>query len=159
MILLFNPWSTPSPKKPLPMSLLAIGSMLEGEFDYRFVDGNIDADPVGSIIDLKKQTRIRAICVTVMPGPQLRAAVIACRELKSRLPNVPIIWGGYFASQHVEACLSEDTVDVCVIGQGETTIVELMRAITRGGPLSEIAGLAYRENRSIRRTGSRALTP
>ena len=34
MIVLFNPWSTPSPKKPLPMSLLALGSMLDGEFDY-----------------------------------------------------------------------------------------------------------------------------
>ena len=48
MIVLFNPWSTPSPKKPLPMSLLAIGSMLEGEFDYRIVDGNVEADPVGA---------------------------------------------------------------------------------------------------------------
>ena len=42
MIVLFNPWSTPSPKKPLPMSLLAIGSLLEGEFDYRIVDGNLE---------------------------------------------------------------------------------------------------------------------
>lgn len=159
MIILFNPWSTPSPKKPLPMSLLAIGSMLEGEFDYCFVDGNLDPDPVAHIIERKKQTRIQAICVTVMPGPQLRAAVIACRELKRRLPNVPIVWGGYFPSQHVEACLSEDTVDVCVIGQGETTVADLMRAITNGSPLSEIPGLAYRENGRVRRTGPRALTP
>ena len=50
MIVLFNPWSTPSPKKPLPMSLLAIGSMLEGEFDYTIVDGNVEADPVGAIL-------------------------------------------------------------------------------------------------------------
>ena len=34
MIVLFNPWSTPSEKKPLPMSLLALGALLEGEFDY-----------------------------------------------------------------------------------------------------------------------------
>ncbi len=43
MIVLFNPWSTPSPKKPLPMSLLAVGALLEGEFDYAIVDGNLDA--------------------------------------------------------------------------------------------------------------------
>ena len=46
MIVLFNPWSTPSPKKPLPMSLLALGALLEGEFDYAIVDGNVEADPV-----------------------------------------------------------------------------------------------------------------
>ena len=51
MIVLFNPWSTPSPKKPLPMSLLAIGSMLEGRYDYCIVDGNVEAEGevVGSV--------------------------------------------------------------------------------------------------------------
>jgi hypothetical protein len=28
--------------------------------------------------------------------------------------GVPIVWGGYFPSQHADACLSESTVDVCV---------------------------------------------
>ena len=40
MIVLFNPWSTPSPKKPLPMSLLAVGSTLEGEFEIGLADGS-----------------------------------------------------------------------------------------------------------------------
>ena len=93
MIVLFNPWSTPSPKKPLPMSLLAVGSMLEGEFDYAIVDGNLDADPIGRILELDRTRRVTAIAVTVMPGPQLRAAVNACRQLKRLLPGVPIVWG------------------------------------------------------------------
>src|SRR5690348_2581447 len=88
MIVLFNPWSTPSPKKPLPMSLLAIGSMLEGEFDYRIVDGNLEADPVGVILSIEKEL-IHAIAVTVMPGPQLRAAVNGCRQLRRMLPDTP----------------------------------------------------------------------
>ena len=159
MIVLFNPWSTPSPKRPLPMSLLALGSMLEGEFDYRIIDGNTDADPAGTIIALAKQHPLTAIAVTVMPGPQLRSAVTGCRQLKRMLPAVPIVWGGYFPSQHADACLSESTVDVCVTGQGEQTIVELMRAIRDGGALSSIAGLAYRDNGAIHRTPPRALTP
>ena len=129
MIVLFNPWSTPSPKKPLPMSLLAIGSMLEGEFDYCIVDGNIEADPIGKILAVEEKTRITAVAVTVMPGPQLRAAVTGCRQLKRMLPYVPIIWGGYFPSQHAQACLSESTVDICVRGQGEQTLVEVIRAL------------------------------
>ena len=74
MIVLFNPWSTPSPKKPLPMSLLAIGSMLEGEFDYRIVDGNVErrCRSARSSRSPSKQP-LTAIGVTVMPGPQLRA--------------------------------------------------------------------------------------
>ena len=66
MIVLFNPWSTPSPKKPLPMSLLAIGSMLEGEFEYQIVDGNVEADPVGVILSIAQRRPLGAIAVTVM---------------------------------------------------------------------------------------------
>ena len=159
MIVLFNPWSSPSPKKPLPMSLLALGSMLEGEFDYRIVDGNIEADPAGVILTLARKTPLTAIAVTVMPGPQLRAAVMGSRQLKRMLPAVPIVWGGYFPSQHADACLSESTVDVCVSGQGEQTILELMRALTTHSPLSSIPGLIYRHHGSIHRTPPRALTP
>lgn len=159
MIVLFNPWSTPSAKKPLPMSLLAVGSMLEGEFDYQIVDGNVEADPVGAILAIAAKTPLTAIAVTVMPGPQLRAAAMGCRQLKRLLPSVPIVWGGYFPSQHADACLSEPTVDVCVTGQGEQTIVELMRALTNGAPLALVAGLTYRHNGTIHRTAPRSLTP
>jgi len=75
------------------------------------------------------------------------------------LPSVPIVWGGYFPSQHAEACLSEATVDVCVNGQGEQTIVELMSALRDGTPLSSVAGLTFRQEGKIQRTAPRALTP
>ena len=158
MIVLFNPWSTPSPKKPLPMSLLAVGSVLEGEFEYRIVDGNIEPDPAGAIIALAAQHRLTAIAVTVMPGPQLRAAVSGSRQLKRAMPSVPIVWGGYFPSQHADACLSESTVDACVIGQGEQTMLELMRVIRDRSAWSSVAGLAYRENGIVKKTPPRALT-
>ena len=158
MIVLFNPWSTPSPKKPLPMSLLAIGSMLEGEFDYRVVDGNLEADPVGTILSMHEKSPIRAVAVTVMPGPQLRAAVMGCRQLKRMLPGVPIVWGGYFPSQHADACLSEATVDVCVRGQGEHTFVEVIRALRSGGDPSAIKGVSFRRNGTVHHTASRPLT-
>lgn len=159
MIVLYNPWSTPSPKKPLPMSLLALGSMLEGQFDYRIVDGNLEVDPTGVILSLARQHRLDAIAVTVMPGPQLRAAVMSCRQLKRLLPGVPIVWGGYFPSQHSDACLSETTVDICVTGQGEHTFVELMTALRDSTSLSSVAGIVYRENGRIERTPPRPLAP
>jgi radical SAM superfamily enzyme YgiQ (UPF0313 family) len=158
MIVLFNPWSTPSPKKPLPMSLLAVGSLLEGEFDYVVVDGNLEADPVAKILAIDQRTRITAVAVTVMPGPQLKAAVTGCRQLKRMLPSVPIIWGGYFPSQHAAACLSESTVDICVRGQGEQTLLEVIRAIGSGGDLAAINGVSYRLHGKIHHTPPRALT-
>src|SRR5262245_27965954 len=102
MIVLYNPWSTPSKKRPLPMSLLAVAAMLEGEYDYEIVDGNLEPDPVGRIAELGRTRKLIAIGITVMPGPQLNHAVADSQCLKAALPGVPIAWGGYFPSQHAD---------------------------------------------------------
>ncbi|HEX5473369.1 MAG TPA: radical SAM protein [Vicinamibacterales bacterium] len=145
MIVLFNPWSTPSPKKPLPMSLLAIASMLEGAFDYEIVDGNLVDDPVARIVEIGRQRRLTAIGITVMPGPQLDHAVPASRRLKGALPGVPIVWGGYFPSQHADVCLRAPYVDFCVQSQGERAFLALARVLATGGDPGAIAGVVSRD--------------
>ena len=150
MIVLVNPWSTHSSKKPLPMSLLAIAAVLEGEFEYTIVDGNIVGDPVACIEAVASERRLTAIAITVMPGPQLVRAVPMARDLKHRFPGVPIIWGGYFPSEHPEVVLRDGAADYCVRGQGERSLVALMRVLVNGGALDEIPGLCYVENGTIR---------
>jgi anaerobic magnesium-protoporphyrin IX monomethyl ester cyclase len=158
MIALLNPWSTPSPKKPLPMSLLALGALLDSEFDYRIVDGNVD-DPVEAIRAISERHPLTAIGLTVMPGPQLSHAVPLSRTLKQRFPGVPIVWGGYFPSQHSDVVLKDGAVDYCVRGQGEHTFVRLMRVLARGGSLDDIRGLSFRRNGTIHHTPIASLAP
>ena len=157
MIILYNPWSTPSSKKPLPMSLLAVGSMLEGRFDYEIVDANLLADPVERIIEAGNTKTLSAIAFTVMPGPQLNHAVPDAQRLKAALPDVPIVWGGYFPSQHSDVILKEDYVDFCVHSQGELTFLELVQALRQGGDVSSIRGLSYKEAGAIKHNPHRPL--
>ena len=44
MILLYNPPSSANRKPILPMSLLAVGAVLEGRHEYAIVDGNLEPD-------------------------------------------------------------------------------------------------------------------
>jgi radical SAM superfamily enzyme YgiQ (UPF0313 family) len=159
MIVLYNPWSTPSAKKPLPMSLLAVASALEGEFDYEIVDANLLADPVGRIVELGRAKKLTAIGITVMPGPQLNHAVGDSKRIKAALPDTPIVWGGYFPSQHADTVLKEDYVDYCVHSQGELTFVELARALAKGGDLSAIQGIMYKDGGAVRHNPHRPLVP
>jgi anaerobic magnesium-protoporphyrin IX monomethyl ester cyclase len=152
VIVLVNPVSTPSPRKPLPMSLLAIGSMLEGDLRYTIVDANVEGDAVARILDLAATTALTAIGVTVMPGPQLRDAVRLTRAVKRRLPGTPIVWGGYFPSQHSETVLRDGAVDYCVRGQGEHGFARLMQVLRSGGSLNDIPGLSYRHGDAITHT-------
>lgn len=159
MIVLYNPWSTHSERKPLPMSLLAVASTLEGEFDYEIVDGNLEADPVARIVQIARERGAMAIGVTVMPGPQLQHAVADSRRLKRELPDVPIIWGGYFPSQHADVVLSDESIDFCIVGQGERSTLQLLRALRSGGALDRIAGLSRREGATLHSTAVGPLTP
>lgn len=159
MIVLFNPRSTPSDKKPLPMSLLALGASLEGRHAYEIVDANLAADARERIVALGHARRLTAVGVTVMPGPQLAAAVADTRFLKAALPGVPIVWGGYFPSQHAETCLRDPAVDFCVRGQGEITFAELADVLAHGGALADVRGLSWKQNARIVHNPRRALVP
>lgn len=158
MIALVNPWCTPS-KPSLPMSLLALGSMLEGEVDYAIVDGNLDPDPVETILALHASTPLTGLAVTVMPGPQLVQSVAISRAIRRAAPHVPIVWGGYFPSQHADVCLADGTADVCVIGQGEATFGALASVLHDRSAWAAIPGLAFRDGDRVVRTVARTLTP
>ncbi len=158
MVLLYNPRSTFSQRTPLPMSLLAVASTL-GERDVEIVDGNCEPDPVGRIIASATRNRPTAIGVTVMPGPQLNQALPDTRRLKAALPDVPIVWGGYFPSQHATTVLHDDAVDYCVVGQGERAFPALLDTLDHGGALSSIPGLVYRDAGAVRDNGPAALEP
>ena len=158
MVVLYNPRSTESPHKPLPMSLLALASTL-GDRDWEIVDGNCEPDPVERIVALARARRPTAIGVTVMAGPQLNQAVPDTRRLKAALPDVPIAWGGYFPSQHAATVLRDDAVDFCVVGQGERAFPALLDRLERGGDLSSVPGLVYKERAGIRDNGPAPLEP
>ena len=60
--------------------------------------------------------------------------VPTAKALRAEFPGLKIIWGGYFPTQHFEACLSSDLVDYIVRGHGEFAFLELVRSLRRGDP-------------------------
>jgi anaerobic magnesium-protoporphyrin IX monomethyl ester cyclase len=156
MIYLYNPPSTQLRKPVLPMSVLALGALLDKKHDYTIIDGNLDDDP-GLTLDrqLRWAPRVGAaaggpiLAVTVMPGRQLRDAVALCRSLKARYPHLTIIWGGYFPTQHWEACLRSDYVDYVVRGHGEVVFLELIERLRRGEDPNGLAGLAFKVDTGV----------
>ena len=143
MILLYNPQSSSVRKPCLPLSLLALSAVLEGEYDHQIVDGNVEHDPLNRLDRLISETQARVLGFTVMPGPQLREAAPLAKELKRRHPQLTLVWGGYFPSQHWDVCLRAGYVDYVVRGHGEMVFKALLRTLDGGGRVSDLQGLAY----------------
>lgn len=145
MIVFFNPRATRPKNRRYPLSILALAAMIEGREEYEIVDGNLLDDPKAAIEAAMRRQRARMLAVTVMPGPQMVAAIPVCRWFKEKYPDVPIVWGGYFPTIYPDAALNAKYVDYVVRGQGEDTFVELLAALDGPRKFGEIRGLSFRD--------------
>jgi radical SAM superfamily enzyme YgiQ (UPF0313 family) len=139
---MYNPPSSARRKPVMPLSLLALGALLEDRHDYAIVDGNLNRDALQTI-DRMVQDGADTLAITVMPGPQLADAVPLSKELKSRHPDLRIVWGGYFPTQHWDVCLKSGYVDYVVRGHGEVTFLSLLDRLATGENPNDLPGLAY----------------
>ncbi|MGH7492202.1 MAG: B12-binding domain-containing radical SAM protein [bacterium] len=145
-IILYFPRSANS-KYRVPMSLLALGSMLENRYDYAILDGNFFHDPIAQLSSALERTGAQILGMSVMPGPQLQEAIPLVRHLRRRFPGLQIIWGGYFPSNHTDIVLQSGWVDYVMRGPVEREFAQLSQYLNGNGVLREsILGLSYREN-------------
>lgn len=159
-IVLFNP-SPRSGKQvqrrvELPLSLLCPATPLDRQ-GYRIKIIDEFANPFWKRELLESLTQ-KPICfgVTCMTGPQILHAIEGCKLVKERYPDLPIIWGGIHASLLPEQTLKNPYVDIIVIGEGEDTFEEIVKALEAGAPLSCVPGICYKEDGKVRYTGVRS---
>ena len=91
-ILLFNPRSA-NAKYRIPNSILNIAASVDEKYEWVIVDGNCEADPVKKIESYLATGEFKYLGFTVMPGPQLKQAIIASKIIKERYPYTKMIWG------------------------------------------------------------------
>lgn len=151
MIVFVNPQVCRPSNRRFPLSVMALGAALPPDVAWEIVDGNrpdVDEyrDVVGHV-EARAGTSdpVELVAVSVMPGPQLAAAVPLTRRIKERHPDVPIVWGGFFPSLYPKPVLSADYVDWVVRGQGEKTLLELLEVLRGKRDPKEVAGLCFRD--------------
>jgi len=65
--------------------------------------------------------------------------------VRQRFPKLPIICGGPQPTSAYQEALAEGRADVCVLGEGENTMLDLVQHFRTGQPaLTDIPGIAFR---------------
>jgi len=126
-----------------PLGILYIAAVLEADgVEVKVIDPRprIEEgyDYVGEIL----RTEPHIVGFTLLSN-QVKKALPIIHELKRRRPNVKVIVGGPHATFMYEQLLAEP-IDVAVIGEGELTSRELVRALMGGKPLKAVKGIAYK---------------
>ncbi len=100
------------------------------------------------------------ICVGIstMTGTQIRNALMLAQMVR-KLTNgkVPIVWGGCHPSLVPEQTAAHECVDVVVIGEGEESFLELVKAFDHRQNLSTIKGIVYKDGQEVVKNETRPL--
>lgn len=132
-------------KPELPYPLLHLSNMLvKNGFRCQILDMRIHPYKDVDLDD--------ALCVgiSLLTGSSMiRYALEFASMVRSRNPDIPLIWGGVHPTMLPEETARNEYVDIVVRGDGEITLLELARAINRDRPISAVKGITYKQGNRI----------
>lgn len=133
----------------------AVGEALDQILPLEFCDGyaiGLTMDEIVARIDPQADI-IGLSCMFSSSWPYDHRLIAKIRE---RFPNAWLVLGGEHATACADFILETcPDVDICVLGEGEETLLELIPALRSGLPLSRIGSLVYRDEGAVRRTDRR----
>jgi len=132
-------------KAAIPLGLLSIATYLkENGHTVKIFDRTVENGNIEKLLDsfLPDITGIAA------PAFKCFADSIKISKLIKKR-KIPIVWGGPITSLTPEIVLKSGVVDFVVMGEGEITLLELIKAIAGNTSIREIDGLAFLENGEI----------
>lgn len=133
-----------------PIGLLSIAATAE-EAGHRVVIVDADAEGLNAEQTVERIVALRPdyVGATVMTATMDLSAAFFAR-LKTGLPDVPVIVGGPHPSTLPAQTLRDaPALDVAVVGEGDETIVELLRTLHAGQEPDAIAGIAFRRGGEV----------
>ena len=150
-----------TPNPPLGLAYVA-AALREAGFDYQVIDATgsaLDAvSPYPDRSDFMMQGLTLDETVRRIPA-NAEVIGVSCMfstlwplthrvadAIRARFPRALLVLGGEHGTAVPEHVLATSPFDVVVLGEGEETFVELLRARARGVPLAEVKGIAYRDN-------------
>jgi anaerobic magnesium-protoporphyrin IX monomethyl ester cyclase len=88
-----------------------------------------------------------------------RDAFKTVKAVKEKFPQLPIICGGPYPTVMAEEVLRNHPVDICVRGEGEATLKELVEVFQGKRDLEDVTGIIFRRDGEIVVSEKRALIP
>jgi len=154
--LLINPFypisETPSP--PLGLAFLA-GALERAGVEVKILDFVVFPYSKKMLESVLKGFLPHIVGITAVTMT-FDNAIDVIKDVKSIDPDIITVMGG----PHVTFCAGDTmnsfpALDCVVLGEGEETIVDLVRAVDKVGDWGNIKGLVYRNGSGIHRTGFR----
>jgi anaerobic magnesium-protoporphyrin IX monomethyl ester cyclase len=157
-ILLINVCLRPdSPLKLVPIGLAYIATAIKNAgFDFDLLDIDAERLTQEQIQAFIQKEDYDVVCMgCIVTGYKIVKYLAA--EIRKLLPGTKIVAGNSVATSVVDTLLSHTEVDIAVMGEGDVTIVELLKALARNTDLGTVAGICFKKNSKVIQTPPRPL--
>ncbi len=151
-------YKTVIPKPPLGLAYIAAYLEKNSSHDVKIIDMYSSRMPRETLLD-----EVRAFSPGIVGfssvTPQINIVGSLAKTIKETCnKEIRLVAGGPHPSTAPERTLAENpSLDVAVFGEGEGTMLDLASVLDTGNSLSQVAGIAYRENGSIKINPNRLL--
>ena len=144
--------------KAPPLGLAYIAATLEREgIDVTIIDATVTDMSHQELGEVLQRTHPDVIGVT-STTPTIYDAIKTVMVAKENCPDsVTVMGGSHITFTPVETMLACPHLDVGVIGEGEATALDLLKAVGGRKPLSEVDGIVYRRDGEVFRNKPRRL--
>ncbi len=134
-----------------PLGLLYLGSVLQnGGHEVKVIDNGRTQLPIDRLLKRVKKESPDIVGVGALT-PTFKQSIKIASAVKSESPDAKIVFGNYHPTFTYEKILKKyKFVDYVVRGEGEETFLELVEALKSGKKVEKIAGLAYRQGRTVK---------
>jgi len=142
---------------PPPLGLLYIASYLReksDEYDINILDARIKDLSLNQIRDCVKKYNPEYVGITGLHVDSAELHEIA-KLVKNTVKDCSVIAGGPYPTGDYKRALKDINIDFCVVGEGEVTFFELMKALENETDLKSVKGLAFRNSSDVLYTGPR----
>jgi anaerobic magnesium-protoporphyrin IX monomethyl ester cyclase len=145
----------------LPIGLMYIAAMVRDvcqveiydcmifDFEIRTKNAIIYGAPPEEIRRVIEEKKPDIVGISVHSTARYKNAELVAKIAKDANPKVITVFGGPDPSVRFEKILENNYCDYCVVGDGEETMLELVRAFPFSSTTKQIKGLAYKKNGSI----------
>ncbi|MEM2126691.1 MAG: radical SAM protein [Candidatus Bathyarchaeia archaeon] len=148
ILLVQPPFSPESIVPPLGLASIASSLILE-DYDVQVKDFNLQWK---RNIDEMVKEALRADCDLIgltCWGNMAPFCIEFSKKIKEKDPSIKIILGGEIATFLFEKLLKTGFIDFIVKGEGEKTIVDLIKTLENGGKPYKVKGIAYIDKNRI----------
>ena len=132
-----------------PLGLAIVASVMRNAgfkpvlFDTNINDMSVD-ELSGKLVDFD------VVCMSILYGSTMGYYLELIEKIKKKNPNIKVVVGGPMPTSMQKEFLEQTSADVVVVGEGETTTVELLNAVEKRMPLDNVKGIYFRENNRIK---------